>query len=94
MIGEVDVVGADTSSHAKLEVRGLRKEICSDVGRPERLGDDNVSIGELLLELATSAVPAKEKATSQIRDRCSSVSQPSNMLVGRNNKPKTRTCRT
>jgi len=52
---EVDVVRSDTCGDADLEVLGLLHEFAGQVARVEGSGDENFSIGEVLLEFAVGA---------------------------------------
>ena len=47
---EVDVVGPDPGGHGELEVRCLGDPLRGQVGRPERLRDDDLGVRELALE--------------------------------------------
>ena len=47
---QVDVVRADAGGDGQLEIGGLGDALGGQVGRPERLGDDDVGVGQLLLE--------------------------------------------
>ena len=47
---QIDVVGADPSGDSQLQPRRLRDPVSRQVRRPERLGDDDLRVRELLLE--------------------------------------------
>ena len=53
---QVDVVGADAGGDRQLQVRGAGDPLGGEVGRPERLRDDDVGVGELALEDRAGAV--------------------------------------
>src|SRR5437879_742074 len=44
------MVRADSRSHGELQLRRLRDALRSEIGGPERLGDDDFRLGELSLE--------------------------------------------
>ena len=53
---QVDVVGADAGGDRQLQVRRLGDPLGGQVGRPERLRDDDVGVGQLALEDRVGAV--------------------------------------
>jgi hypothetical protein len=53
---EVDVVRSDPRRQRELEVRRLVHPLLGEVGRPERLRDHHVGLGEPALELRVLAV--------------------------------------
>ena len=52
---EVDVVGTDTGGDTELQVLGLLHEVAGQVARVERSGDENLSIDDVLLEVAVGS---------------------------------------
>ena len=53
---QVDVVGADTGGYRQLQVRRLADPLGGQIGRPERLRDHDVGVGQLTLEDAVRTV--------------------------------------
>ena len=47
---QVDMVGTDAGGDRQLQVRRLGDPLGGQVGRPERLGDDDIGVGQLSLE--------------------------------------------
>ena len=47
---QVDVVGADAGGERQLQLRRLGDPLGGQVGGPERLGDDDLGLGQLALE--------------------------------------------
>jgi hypothetical protein len=61
---KIDMVRTNAGSHAKLEVGGHRETFGGDVRGPERLRNNDVGIDELLLKVASRAVPEKNGRVS------------------------------
>jgi hypothetical protein len=53
---EVDMVGADAGGDRQLQSIRLGDPLAGQIGRPERLGDDHVGVGQLALEAGIRAV--------------------------------------
>ena len=56
---EIDVVGADAGGDRELELRRLGDPLGGQVGGPERLGDDDVGVGQLAFEDASRGRPCR-----------------------------------
>ncbi|SKU20184.1 Uncharacterised protein [Mycobacteroides abscessus subsp. abscessus] len=47
---QINVIRADTGRQCQLELRRLGNSLGTEVGRPERLGDNDIGVGKFLLE--------------------------------------------